>query len=110
MDTHNKKTKGTPPPPVTTSVCSSFSAECGAQVTFTGAVSGCKLEQCQSTDTWPFVKSDGASYGPPISFPLVGNQYIYIKSGLTVGQSYEYCTNSSCACANEAMKTVTITG
>jgi hypothetical protein len=104
---HGKLT-GTPTP-VNTPVCSSFSAQLGAQVTFTNPPSGCEIELCNSGDTWPFVKSDGSNFGPPIKFPLTGNQYIYIKSSLTVGTSYSYCTNSTCGCSNEAMRTVTIT-
>jgi hypothetical protein len=102
------KTTGTPDP-VTTPVCNSFSAQLNAQVTFTGAASGCELQQCNSGDTWPFVKADGTDF-KPIKFPLLGNQYIYIKSTLTVGSSYEFCSNSACACNTGAMKTVTITG
>lgn len=100
-----------PPTPVSTNICNSFSAELGAQVTFTFVGSppvGCKLEMCSPTDTWPFVKADGTSYGPPISLPVTSNQYIYVNSGLEVGESYQYCTGSKCGCAGEAPKTVTI--
>ncbi len=99
------------PSPVNTNICNSFSAELGAQVTFTFTPpnpTGCKLEKCQATDTWPFVKADGTSYGPPISLPVTSNQYIYVNSNLTVGQAYDYCTSNNCGCAGEATKTVTI--
>jgi hypothetical protein len=88
------------PNPVSTNICDSFEAELGAEVTFTNATAGAEIKKVQPSDTWPFVKGDGTSFGPPIGpFPLPGAQHVYIDSSLTVGQSYQYDVTQSCPSA-----------
>jgi hypothetical protein len=88
------------PSPVSTNICSPFSAELGAQVTFTGVVGSQTISKIDG-ETWPFTITS------PISFPLKAAEYIYILStGLTVGQTYNYTVSQSCS--NGVQKGVTI--
>ena len=94
------------PPPVNTGICNSFSAQAGAQVTFTGAQAGTYIEEIAG-DAWPFCGPNGQPLGPPIGpFPLTGNTAIYVKSNLSVNNSYPYNVTQSCAL--ETTKSVTI--
>jgi hypothetical protein len=94
------------PPPVSTSICSGFDAELGAQVTFTGAANGTTITEIAG-ETWPFCHQGGSAY-PTITFPVVSTvDYVYIKSsGLTLNQTYNY--NVSQACPGEVTKGVKI--
>ena len=92
------------PPPVTTSICESFSARLGAAVTFTGVLGTQSITQ--QGDYWPFCGANGANLYP-INFPLAVNTTIHIKSsGLMVGVEYPY--DVSQACPNGIQKGVTI--
>lgn len=71
----------------------------GDEVIFTGIAGSCSITT--GNTAWPF------SHQSPINFPLPANTKIYIKSGLTVGNSYQYLV--SC-CKSNAPKTVTVTG
>ena len=84
-----------PPVPVSTSICSDFDAELGAEVTFTNFQAGAQIQQ---VGTWPFCGPNGGAYGPPIGpFPLPGTGRVYIKSsGLSVGTTYSYNVTPSC--------------
>ena len=87
------------PTPVNPSICESFSAQLGAQVTF-GSVNGNQTITAVSAATWPF------NLPSPMAVPNAST--IRIKSsGLTVGTTYPY--NVSQVCAQEVQKGVTIT-
>jgi hypothetical protein len=105
MPVKTKKTKIDSPPPVTTPICNWFSAEAGAQVTYTNAPSGSSINQIPG-DVWPFCNANGGSFGPPINFPLVGNTIIYVCPGLAVGD-YPYDVEGA-NCQLEVTKGVTI--
>jgi len=88
------------PDPVSTNICSPFSAELGALVTFTGVIGKQSISSIDS-QTWPF------TIASPIDFPLKANEYIYIlSSGLKVGQTYSYTVSQDCS--NGVQKGVTI--
>jgi hypothetical protein len=88
------------PSPVSTNICNPFSAELGAEVTFTGVVGSQTITKIDG-QTWPF------TIASPISFPLKAAEYIYIlSSGLNVGQTYNYTVSQSCP--NGVQKGVTI--
>lgn len=85
------------PTPVTPNICDPFSAQLGAQVTFTGVSGTQTITQVGSV--WPFTVAS------PMTVPNPAT--IHIKSsGLTVGQTYDY--NVSQTCANGIQKGVTI--
>jgi hypothetical protein len=98
MATH-RVTHDTPTPnPVSTNICSSFSAQLGAPVTFTG-VNGIQTVSQVPGQMWPF------STPSPMTVPNPGN--IHIKStGLTLGTTYPF--NVSQTCFDEVQKGVTI--
>ena len=104
---HKPMDNPTPPPSVSPNICDPFSGEAGAEVYFQNVNAGTEINKVQSTDPWPFCKSDGTDFGPPIGpFPLPGAQKVYLKSNLTVNQSYRY--NVTQACLNGVTKSVTI--
>ena|SRR5947209_8785708 len=74
--------------PVSTSICSSFQAQMGAQVTFTGVNGTQSITQIPG-QPWPF------SISSPMSVPNPST--IHIKSsGLIVGQTYGYEVSQGC--------------
>jgi hypothetical protein len=86
------------PNPVTPNICDPFSAQLGAQVTFTN-VSGSQTITQVSAATWPF------NLPSPMTVPNAST--IRIKStGLTVGTTYPY--NVSQTCPGAVQKGVTI--
>jgi hypothetical protein len=86
------------PTPVTPNICEAFSAQLGAQVTFSG-VNGIQTIT-QVGNVWPF------NLPSPMTVPNPST--ICIKTtGLTVGTMYPY--NVSQACSQAAQKGVTIT-
>jgi len=96
----DKKTEVGSPPPVSTDKCTDFQAQMGAQVTFLNITGSCSITQ--GNTTWPF------TYGPPITFPNITNPAIYIKTGLTVGNKYQYvvsCCSNASAPHNVTIKT-----
>ena len=91
--------------PVNTDICSSFSAEDGAKVTFLNAPAGATITQ--SGGIWPFVLADGSPYPQPIGpFPLPGNTPIYIGQ-YPVGQTIPYNVNNG-GCLGAVTKNVRI--
>src|SRR5258706_6686074 len=92
-------THDTPTPnPVNPNICTSFSAQLGAQVTFAG-VSGIQTVSQIPGTTWPF------SIASPMTVPNPGT--IHIKSTrLNVGTTYPF--NVSQTCFDEVQKSVTI--
>jgi hypothetical protein len=101
--THEKRDDT--PPPVSTNICNGFEAQSGAEVTFTNAETGAEI--VQSGSVWPFYKSDGTQYGPPIGpFPLAGNTKIYVGD-YPVGDQIPYNVINQ-TCNNLIQKSVTI--
>jgi H+/gluconate symporter-like permease len=77
----------TPPNPVNPSICESFQAQLGAQVTFGGVIGTQTITQVGNV--WPFTVLS------PMTVP--NTQTIRIKSsGLTVGQTYPYSVSQAC--------------
>jgi hypothetical protein len=91
-----EKSRDQAPPPITVPICDSFSAEQGVPIIFTDAPAGAEITQ--SGNTWPFCGPNNQPFGPPIVFPLPANIPIYIKDGLTPGNTYCYnVVNAGCA-------------
>jgi hypothetical protein len=103
---HEKRTEGDPPP-VSTNICNSFPAQLGAKVTFTNWVSGAVIDRVNPGDVWPFVKADGSDFCP-ITFPMLVNIPIYIKSTLNINQQYQFNVGGQQTCQGQVTKSVTV--
>jgi hypothetical protein len=103
--THDKRDDDGPSP-VSTDICNSFSAQPGAEVTFTSAQAGAEIVQVG--DVWPFFESNLTTpYGPPIGpFPLPGATKIYVGE-YPVGDFIPYNVIHQ-TCANDIQRSVTI--
>lgn len=86
------------PTPVTPNICESFSAQLGAQVTFSSVTGNQTITQVGNV--WPF------TIASPMAVPNAAT--IHIKStGLTPGTTYPYTVSQACAAG--VQKGVTIT-
>jgi len=86
--------------------CQDFNAIRREAIAFPTAPAGATIGQ--SGNVFPFCGANGATLIPPIPVNGPSAVAIYICSGLTVGQSYEFVPNPPCG--NEMTKSVTITG
>jgi hypothetical protein len=78
----------TPPNPVNPSICNSFSAQLGAQVTFGGVNGNQTITQVGSI--WPFTVPS------PMAVPNAQTIRIRNDGTLTVGQTYPYSVSQAC--------------
>jgi hypothetical protein len=99
-----RKTNGSPTP---VPWCVDFDATLGEQISFPTAPAGATIGQA-SGHPFPFCGANNAPFTPPIPVNGPSAVPIYICSGLTVDQEYEFVPNPPCG--NEMTKSVTITG